>query len=112
MEKWVSYDKGKTHTVGQEEVYGANITHNLGKMAAEAGIYQALWRPEELNITKAGELVPIIEKGLDDMKARPEHYQQFNASNGWGLYENFIPWIEKYLEACKEYPEASIEVSR
>ncbi len=29
------------------EVYSANITHNLGEMADKAGIYYALWRPEE-----------------------------------------------------------------
>jgi len=31
-----------------EEIYSANITHNLGKMANKAGIYEALWRPGEL----------------------------------------------------------------
>lgn len=28
--------------------WSANVTHNLGKMAAAAGIYEAMWRPEEL----------------------------------------------------------------
>ena len=36
-----------------EGAYSANITHNLGKMAEEAGIYKHLWRPEEIGITKA-----------------------------------------------------------
>ena len=31
-----------------DEVYSANITHNLGGMAREGGIYQACWRPEEI----------------------------------------------------------------
>ena len=38
-------------------VYSANITHNLTKMADEAGIYECLWRPEEIGITKAGQLI-------------------------------------------------------
>jgi len=33
-------------------------------------------------------------------------------NNGWGLYEDFVPWIERYLAACEEYPEAIIRVSR
>lgn len=94
------------------QVYSANITHNLGKMANAAGIYQHLWRPEELGIILARDLIEPLAEGLNKMKADPEHYKQFNASNGWGLYEHFIPWIEKYLEACKQYPESEISVSR
>lgn len=31
-----------------DNLYSANITHNLGKMAGEAGIYYTLWHPGEL----------------------------------------------------------------
>lgn len=130
--KWVSYDKGKTHTEEKEEVYWANITHNLNKMASEAGIYEALWRPHRLkvgynipeddhhsewkfedeNTTMAQDIIPLLEKGLADLKARPEHFEKFNSPNGWGMYKHFVPFVEKYLEACKEYPDAIIEVSR
>lgn len=109
---YLSYDKGKTYEEQQETVYDANITHNLGKMADEAGIYKALWRPEEINIEKASELIPLLESALFDLKSRPEYYSKFNASNGWGLYENFVPFVENYLEACKKYPDALISVSR
>jgi hypothetical protein len=44
------------------EVYSDNITHNLGEMADAAGIYKALWRPEEIGITKAAELVPAVQR--------------------------------------------------
>jgi hypothetical protein len=110
--KWVSYDEGKTHTEEKEEVYSANITHNLGKMAGEAGIYEALWRPEEIGKIKASEIIELLEKGLADLKARPEHFETFNSPNGWGMYEHFVPFVEKYLEACKEYPDAIIKASR
>ena len=95
-----------------ECVFDANITHNLNKMADEAGIYEACWRPEEIGATKASDIIPILEKGFEDMKARPEHFKQFDSENGWGLYIHFLPWVEKYLEACKTYPEAEISVSR
>ena len=95
-----------------ECVFDANITHNLNKMADEAGIYEACWRPEEIGATKASDIIPILEKGFEDMKARPEHYKQFDSPNGWGLYIHFLPWVETYLNACREYPDAIIEVSR
>lgn len=92
--------------------FEANITHNLGTMAEKAGIYQHLWRPEELGITKAGELIEPIRMGLLDMKARPEYYRQFDSPNGWGRYDHFVPWIEEYLRACINYPDAVIRISR
>ena len=110
--RYLSYDEGKTYTEDDEQVYWANITHNLGKMASEAGIYEALWRPEEIGKTKASEIVELLEKGLTDLKSRPEYFEQFNSPNGWGMYEHFVPFVEKYLEACKEYPETDIYVSR
>lgn len=129
--KMVSYDKGQTFSNETYEVYWANITHNLGTMANEAGIYEALWRPYRLkpnydttmdydaerkfeseNPSTAKEIIEILEKGLAYLKARPEHFKKFNASNGWGLYEHFVPFVERYLEACKENPEAEIICSR
>jgi len=110
--KLVSYDEGKTFSEESDEVYWANITHNLGNMAEECGIYKAIWRPEEIGKTKAAEIVEILENGLSDLIKRPDHFQQFNSSNGWGLYENFVPFVSKYLDACKEYPDAIIRVSR
>jgi len=110
--KWVSYDEGKTYTEENEEVYWANITHTLNTMAEMAGIYKALWTPEEINKIKAGEIVELLEKGLADLKARPTYFEKFNSPNGWGMYEHFIPFVEDYLKACKEYPDALIYVSR
>jgi hypothetical protein len=111
-ERRVSYDEGKTHTKDNDEVYNANITHNLGTMAGEASIYEALWKPEEIQKEKAGDIIELLEKGLADLKARPEHFKTFNSPNGWGMYHHFVPFVEKYLNVCKECPECLIEVSR
>jgi hypothetical protein len=93
-------------------LFSANITHNLGTMADAAGIYKHLWRPEELGITRAGDLIAPLTTGLIDMVKLPSYYRQFSSSNGWGLYENFLPWIAAYLEACIANPDAKIHVSR
>ena len=45
------------HCGHAQEGYSSNITHNLGAMAREAGIYEACWRPEEIGITKAAQLI-------------------------------------------------------
>lgn len=110
-EKWpdaeVSPQEYRTCTV-----YSANITHNLGRMAREAGIYEALWRPEEKGWKTAKDITRTLAEGLHKLKTNPAFFQQFNAPNGWGMYEHFVPFVEGYLEACKKYPDAEIEVSR
>ena len=126
IKKHVSEDNCKTWEEFYEEVYRCNITHNLGKMASEAGLYEALWRPyrlkedyieadfhEELEyesktVTLAQELIPHLEKGLEDLEMRPEHFEKFDAPNGWGTYINFVPFVSDYLDACKEYPKAIV----
>ena len=113
-------------------LFEANITHNLGEMADKAGIYEACWRPyylhpdfpkefdsyeeeyefEEAHTMLAKDIIQKLEKGYEDMKARPDYFKQFDSKNGWGLYIHFLPWVEKYLNACKSYPDAEISVSR
>lgn len=125
------------------EVYSANITHNLGKMAGEAGIYYALWHPGELldlttaaliraaeaigNYHDAGgvyeleralptpharDLIAPLATGLALLESDPERFKAFNPANRWGDYSGLVRFVRDYLAACKEYPDAMVEVSR
>lgn len=107
----MSLDVYLANSIG-EEVYSANITHNLVEMAKVAGIYKHLWRPEEIDVTNASELVEPLLKGLSDMLRRPAHYRQFDPKNGWGSYDDFIPWLVKYIKACADNPSATVTASR
>ncbi len=98
--------------VGEESVYEANITHNLNLMADQAGLYKALWRPEELGIVQAGELVAPLSLGLAVLKRAPARLYQFDPKNGWGSYEGLVKFVEAYLDACREHPDATVMVSR
>jgi hypothetical protein len=95
-----------------DQVFSYNITHNLNQMADHAGIYKHLWRPEELQIEIATQLVAPLEKGLAELRDKPDHYRQYNPENGWGDYEGLVKFVEKYLAACKEYPQATIHTWR
>ena len=95
-----------------DEVYSDNITHNLGKMADKAGVYYALWRPDEKGWTHAKQLISPLEAGLEALKAKPDEFKKLSPDNGWGNYEGLVEFVENYLTACKEYPDAEIEVSR
>lgn len=101
-----------TEADANAEIYWGNITHNLGKMADAAGHYEPLWRPDEMAITKAKELIAPIEVGLEMLRADPEKYKALNPSNGWGSYEGLVKFAAAYLQACKDYPEANVRVWR
>lgn len=94
------------------DVYSDNITHNLGKMAQEAGLYDALWRPEENGLKTAADLIPFLEAGLARLRANPEIYEQFNPANGWGNYVGLVTFVRDYLDACKCHPDALVRSCR
>ncbi len=96
----------------KEELFDTNITHNLTKMASEAGIYKYLWRPEETYVTKASDLIKPLQHGLELLKSDRARFEKFNPPNGWGSYDALVTFAQEYLNKCKENPEATIRVSR
>lgn len=93
-------------------VFDYNITHNLTQMADHAGIYRHLWRPDELGIAHAEQLIAPLTDGLALLESDPEHFRQFNPPNGWGNYDGLVRFVRAYLDACKQNPDAEVRVSR
>ena len=108
MSLCISVLKGKKNKV----VYDTNITSNLALMARKAGIYDSLWNPSLVLSIKDQGLVKKLQTALDKLSADPAYFKQFNSSNGWGVYEDFVSFVEKYLEACLKHPKAKIEISK
>lgn len=99
------YDKGQL-------VFEGNITHNLGKMASHSGLYYYLWRPEEINIKYAHQLIHPLTIGLLLLKQNPEKFKWYNPKNDWGNYKGFIKFVRDYLKACINAPNAKIETRK
>lgn len=68
-------------------------------MAVEAGIYEHLWRPDEIGITKAAQLIAPLRDGLERLMTDPERYKKLNPSNGWGDYEGLVAFVADYRAA-------------
>lgn len=92
--------------------YSANITHNLGEMAREAGIYMHLWCPDEIGKTKAWQLIEPLRDGLARLQSDPWTFVKFNPDNGWGSYDGLVRFVAEYLAALARFPDAEVEVSR
>ena len=111
--KTLTCDCGRVHEIDTDNnVFNANITSNLYRMAIEAGVGDELWNPYELDISKAGQLIEPLNNAIADMEHRPSHYQKFDAANGWGTYKDFLPWLKRLYDACKEYPNSTVEISK
>ena len=93
----------------EECVFDSNITHNLTRLAREVDLYEPLWHPRAIT---ASELIPELEQGLSKLIIHEKHCQQFAPESGWGTYENLLEFTRNYLEACKRWPDATVEVSR
>jgi hypothetical protein len=91
------------------ELHSQNITHNLNKMAQDAGIYDALWHPGE-GMT-AAKWAKIIKPAMIVMHESPDRFKAFDASNGWGTYGDFMPWLEQLLTACNKNPDSVVSAS-
>jgi len=94
------------------ELYSRNITHNLNKMADAAGVYKVLWRPEEIGIKYASQIIEPLTEGLTKLVVNKQEFEQYNPKNGWGDYEGLVMFCADYLQACKDNSDALISVSR
>jgi hypothetical protein len=99
-------------------VYSGNITHNLGKMAAQVKLangltlYDVLWRPDEHGLEYAKDISELLDEGWNILLSDPYHYMTFNPENGWGTYNNLEKFVYEYRNACWDDPDAKVSVSR
>jgi hypothetical protein len=109
------YDEYEQQVVEVEvpqQTFEYNVTHNLNTMAAKAGLYEPLWRPEEIGIELASQLIDPLRKGLDVLKADPAFFKTFEPKNGWGSYDGLVKFVTEYLAACELNPHAHVIASR
>lgn len=67
---------------------------------------------------RAHHLIPVLRDGIAKLKADPAKYKIYepkpdpHTGEPWGQLKHFVPWLEKYLAACEEHPDALVRVSR
>ena len=104
---------GHTHEYSSyPQIDWFNITHNLGRMAAAAGVYDCVWRPEEHGIEICQQMIKPLMKGLLKLTCYPNEFTQYNPENGCGSYDGFVEVLKKYLTICEDNPTAKIKVCR
>lgn len=85
------------------EIY---ITHNLAKMAKEAGVYYPLWRINEYSNPK--DAIGELKRGLVRLTEDPTKFKDFEPSNGWGTLDDLIEAVEWMLNKLNT---SNVEIS-
>jgi hypothetical protein len=80
-------------------------------MAEAVGLSDILWNPDKIGITLASQMITPLEIGIKKLEANPDKYKALNPPNGWGSYEDFVPFCKVVLEICREYPDAVIDAA-
>ena len=78
----------------------ANITWNVRKIIElSTGLP---WLNEENN-GYCVDIMPAIQKGLNELRAHPEKYKQYEAENGWGTVSGTARFFAQILKDWEEY---------
>lgn len=91
------------------QVFDGNITHNMGRMARECGLYAPLW---EASGKRGVDLIDPLRAGLTELVLHKEKYAKFNPENGWGDIEGLIQFAQGVFNACVQNPDGVVGVSR
>lgn len=108
----MSLDVDLTCSCCKQTIFEWNITHNLGAMAKAANVYYELWRPDEIGIVMAFQLIKQLKGAVRVIRENKESLEKYNPENGWGDYDGLLKFVTEYFKACCRYPHAKIEVSR
>ena len=96
-----------TLKINNEEIFDANMTHNVTPMWHKAGCYEALYMSDG---QRASDIRDIIVDAVVDMMKHKAEYQKLDSPNGWGIYEHAFKFLISVAVACCDFPEATIRV--
>lgn len=76
-----------------------------------------MWRAAGCDIAAfdgkpASELGPAAARALAAIVTEPEKYRPMEPSNGWGSLSSTVHFLLAIWEACEEWPETTVRVSR
>jgi len=116
------------HEYGDVRVFDENVGGSIVDLAERIGLPECIWRPDEYAIDKAGQLIEPLAAGLAITRATtdrktPIATEYIHRSNGTCLARSvdsnevattsrLASVVSRYLEACREHPDATVTVWR
>jgi hypothetical protein len=108
-------DCGNNHRkTERKEYYWATVSNCHRELARAAEVYTAVWEPNTAGSTVAKQLIVPLTIGLAELEVHPEKFESIarrSVCAPYGGYQSFVHFIQGYLQACIEYPDATVRVS-
>ena len=82
-----------------------NSTYNLTPMFDAAG-----FRMRDFNGKTGAEVAPILAAAVAVMESDPAKFRAFDSPNGWGTYDQIMPYLREFLAAVDAHPTAMVDV--
>lgn len=86
-----------------------SVMHNLAPLARELRAYDTLWHPV---VTSAWQMRPLLQATAQALAERRQELAPRWNDHDCGTYVELEAFVQAYLCACLEHPNATIEVSR
>src|SRR5262245_48563987 len=120
VEEWQQKYPGRTPmrllaTREADPLWHGTLSHTLAPMAQAANLYEALWCPQTVGRSTADQMVTVLRQGLAWLESAPDYFVNFELHiyrAHCGTYLDFVTFVRTYLEACRCYPDAHIQVVR
>lgn len=90
-------------------IYDGNVTYNLADM-----YYKALDKEKgfkKLDGMSCKEVLPIINKAIEDMIDNKKEYEKLNPKNGWGSYDDLLELFRDIRNVCESNPDGIFEIN-
>ena len=78
----------------------ANITWNVRKIITHSTGLE--WK-NDANNGLCIDVIPKIQKGLDELLTYPEKYKEYESPNGWGTVRGTINFFNRIIEAWHDF---------
>jgi len=103
------YLEMKVDTGGEEPhffpLHDFYVTYNLSEMYREAGIWDVIYDCEGKT---SSDIKDAVRKGYDAMMKDPSRFRKYDSPNGWGIYDDTIEHLRKFVEALEKNPKGSL----
>lgn len=83
------------------------VPETMDIMAKESGLYDVIWIPNTISSIETISVIPVLEAGINKLKNNPSLFKELYEFRT-NAYEHFLSYMEKYLDVCKDYPDAVV----